>query len=74
MMVIITFLQLLIPLLVMYGRCHSDKSGNEVVRTLSKIFMERVPESVHSDKGTEFSGHKVQFIQITLDLSLCDPK
>ena len=37
-----------------------EKSGNEVVRALSKIFMERVPETVHSDKGTEFLGHKVQ--------------
>ena len=37
----------------------TDKSGNEVVRALSKIFMERVPETVCSDKGTEFLGHKV---------------
>ena len=37
-----------------------DKSGNEVVCALSKIFMERVPETVRSDKGTEFLGHKVQ--------------
>ena len=38
----------------------TDKSGNEVVRALSKIFMERVPETVCSDKGKEFLGHKVQ--------------
>ena len=37
-----------------------DKSGNEVIRALSKIFTERVPETVCSDKGTEFLGHKVQ--------------
>ena len=37
-----------------------DQSGNEVVHALSKIFMERVPETVRSDKGTEFLGHKVQ--------------
>ena len=37
-----------------------DKSGNEVVHALSKIFMERVPETVCSDKRTEFLGHKVQ--------------
>ena len=30
-----------------------DKSGNEVVHALSKIFMERVPETVRSDKGTD---------------------
>ena len=37
-----------------------DKSGNEVVRGFTKIFKERVPEVVRSDKGTEFLGHKVQ--------------
>ena len=37
-----------------------DKSGNEVVLALSKIFIERVPETMHSDKGTEFLGHKGQ--------------
>ena len=47
-----------------------NKSENEVVHALLKIFMERVPETVRSDKGTEFLG----FIQITLDPSLCDPK
>ena len=31
-----------------------DKSGNEVVCALTKIFKERVPENLHSDKGTEF--------------------
>ena len=35
-----------------------DKSRNEVVCAVSKIFMERVPESVHSDKG--FLGYKIQ--------------
>ena len=32
-------------------------SGNEVVRAL---FKERVPHTVHSDKGTEFLGHRLQ--------------
>ena len=36
------------------------KSKNEVVCILSKIFKERVPAIVRSDKGTEFLGHKVQ--------------
>ena len=51
-----------------------DKSGNEVLHALSKIFMERVPETVCSDKGTEFLGQSSEFIQITLNPSLCDPK
>ena len=37
-----------------------NKSGNEVVRAFTKIFKERVPKVVRSDKGTEFLGHKVQ--------------
>ena len=37
-----------------------DKSGNEVVCAFTKIFKERVPEVVRSDKGTEFLGQKVQ--------------
>ena len=35
-----------------------DKSGNEVVPAFTKIFKEREPEVVHSNKGTEFLGHK----------------
>ena len=38
----------------------SDKSGNEVVCALSKIFKERLPETMCLDKGTDFLGHKVQ--------------
>ena len=37
-----------------------DESGNEVVHAFIKIFKERVPKFVHSDKGTEFLGHTVQ--------------
>ena len=37
-----------------------DKSRNEVVCVLSKISKERLPETVCSDRDTEFLGHKVQ--------------
>ena len=39
-----------------------DKSGKEVVRALTKIFKERIPDTVRSDKGTEFLGYKVQHV------------
>ena len=36
-----------------------DKSVNEVVCALSKIYQEKISDTVHSDKGTEFLEHKV---------------
>ena len=50
-----------------------DKSGNEVVHALSKIFKERVPETVFA-KAQNFWDTNLEFIQITLDPSLCGPK